>query len=219
MKLEIACFNYESAIVASQSGADRIELCAGFEVGGTTPDIALLRRLKSEVEIPIYVMIRPRGGDFLYSDTEFAQMKSAISQFKTWADGFVFGILTQGNQVDVKRNSELVKTAGKPCTFHRAFDDVSDFSSALDAVICCGFSTILTSAGIRNAIGNLEALLKLVKSADGKITVMPGGGVRSSNIGIIETSGAQWFHSAAIVDGSQYTDRSEIEKMKKAAKS
>lgn len=218
MKLEIACFNYESALVASQFGADRIELCAGYEVGGTTPDIELLQRLKSEIEIPIYVMIRPRGGDFVYSETEFERMKSDVMQFEALADGFVFGILTPENNVDVIRNSELVKLAGKPCTFHRAFDYVSDSKSALNDIISIDFKTILTSAGTGNAIDNFEKLQNLVKSANGKIAIMPGGGVRSSNIEKLKESGAQWFHSAAITNGSQYANSSEIEKMRRATK-
>ncbi|NUY82570.1 copper homeostasis protein CutC [Flavobacterium sp. MAH-1] len=214
MKLEIACFNYESAIVAARSGADRIELCAGFEVGGTTPDFEILKKLKAEIELPIYVMIRPRGGNFVYSDSEFNQMKSEIEKFGSLADGFVFGILDSGSKVDVERNSELVQLTGKPCTFHRAFDEVDDFDSALEDVILCGFSNILTSAGKGNAIDNFGKLSDLVRKSDGKITVMPGGGVRSSNIEKLKTSGANWFHSAAITDGNQSVDANETKKLK-----
>lgn len=214
MNLEIACFTYESAIVAARSGADRIELCAGFEVGGTTPDFEILKKLKSEIELPIYVMIRPRGGNFVYSDSEFDQMKSEIEKFGNLADGFVFGILDSGSKVDVERNSELVKRTGKPCTFHRAFDEVKDFDSALEDVILCGFSNILTSAGKGNAIDNFEKLSDLVQKANGKITIMPGGGVRSSNIEKLKTSGANWFHSAAITDRGQSADANETKKLK-----
>lgn len=216
MKFEIACFNYESAIVAANSGADRIELCAGFEVGGTTPDFEILKKLKAEIQIPVYVMIRPRGGDFAYSDPEFGQMKSEIERFRDLADGFVFGILTREAKVDVERNSELVNMANRPCTFHRAFDEVADFDPALEEVISCGFSTILTSAGKGNAIDNLEKLSDLVRKAGGKIAIMPGGGVRSANLAKLRTSDAQWFHSAAITDGSEFADEAEIRKLKQS---
>lgn len=215
MKLEIACFNCESAIVAARSGANRIELCAGFEVGGTTPDLEVLKRLKSEIGIPVYVMIRPRGGNFVYSNQEFEWMKSDVLRFGSLADGFVFGILDAHSKVDSSRNSELVKLAGKPCTFHRAFDEVDDFNSALEDVMDCGFQNVLTSAGKGNAIDNFESLSDLVKKANGKITIMPGGGVRSSNIEKLQESGAKWFHSAAITDGGQSVNAAEIEALKK----
>lgn len=214
MNLEIACFNYESAIIAVNSGADRIELCAGFEVGGTTPDFEILKKLKAEIEIPMYAMIRPRGGNFVYSDSEFERMKSDILRLGSSADGFVFGILDPDSKVDVERNSELVKLARKPCTFHRAFDEVNDFDSALEHVISCGFQNILTSAGKGNAIDNFENLSNLVKKANGKIAIMPGGGVRSSNIGKLKESGAKWFHSAALTGGSRLADASEIKTIK-----
>ncbi len=216
MKLEIACFNYESALIAANSGADRIELCAGFAVGGTTPDFEVLAKLKSQVWIPVYVMIRPRSGDFVYTDLEFGQMKSDIEKFRTLADGFVFGMLSSDSKVDVKRNSELVNLANKPCTFHRAFDEIDNFDSALTDVIRCGFQNILTSAGKGNAIDNFEKLSAVVDKTEGKITIMPGGGVRSSNIEKLKTSGANWFHSAAILQEDQLADASEIEKLKTA---
>ena len=123
-KIEIACFNPESAIIAFENGADRIELCNGLSEGGTTPDFETAKLLREKINIPIFVMIRPRGGDFTYSDEEFTQMKSELIQLKTLnIDGFVFGILDEKDEVNVAQNKELVELAEPfPCTFHRAFD-------------------------------------------------------------------------------------------------
>ncbi|KFY61890.1 hypothetical protein V496_04817, partial [Pseudogymnoascus sp. VKM F-4515 (FW-2607)] len=137
--LEIACFNAPSALIAAGAGADRIELCADRSVGGTTPALSDLEAIKAQqVEIPVMVMIRPRGGDFEYSDEEFAQMKEEMKRFRGLADGFVFGILKEeGGEVvvDGERNSELVELARPlPCTFHRAVDAASDYQAAVREV-------------------------------------------------------------------------------------
>ena len=126
-KLEIACFNIDSAIAAQLAGADRIELCANRNVGGTTPSVEIIKRARQEIFIDLYVMIRPREGDFFYSDLEFEEMKSSILECKkAGANGVVFGILNADHSVDTIRNTELVILA-KPmcCTFHRAFDRVN----------------------------------------------------------------------------------------------
>jgi copper homeostasis protein len=152
-------------------------------------------------------MIRPRGGDFLYSDAEFEQMKHDLHTIRSASappgrlSGFVFGILDARGQVDVLRNSELVASA-RPlsCTFHRAFDETKDLDQALEDVIACGFKTILTSGGAGDAVAGAEVLGRLVERAKGRIIVMPGGGVRSSNIGLLkEKTRANWFHSSAVV--------------------
>ncbi|RZJ66454.1 MAG: copper homeostasis protein CutC [Flavobacterium sp.] len=212
--LEIACFNVESMLIAQESGADRIEFCADYESGGITPDFESLSEIKPQISIPIFVMIRSRAGDFNYSDKEFETMKSDIKRFKEIADGFVFGILTSDGKIDVERNSELVKSTTLPCTFHRAFDGILDSELALEDAIHCGFQNILTSGGIGNAIDNIKNLTELVREASGRITIMPGGGVRSSNIETLLHTTATWFHSAAITGNSETADASEIQKMK-----
>lgn len=216
-KLEIACFNVESAKIAHENGADRIELCDGFEVGGTTPNPMNVINTRKFLSSDLFVMIRPRGGDFVYSDTEFEQMKLEISEFKKLnINGFVFGILDENNYIDVKRNTELVNLAKPfPCTFHRAFDEVADYEQALEDVISCRFSTILTSGTHSNVMDGIDVLKKLVRQAQNRITIMPGGGLRSTNINHIqEVTKATFYHSSAIINGSQIANPEEIFNLK-----
>jgi len=214
MKLENAAFNAESAIIAQNAGADRIEFCSDFSAGGLTPNFEATAKIRKEISIPIYVMIRPKPGNFVYGDTDFETMKADIDRFRNLADGFVFGMLTSANTID-PRNFELVKRAGKPCTFHRAFDHTEDLADSLETLISLGFSTVLTSGGKGNAPDNISSLEKLVKLAAGRIEVMPGGGVRSENVGALKSTGALWFHSSGITLNSPVADSSEILKIKK----
>jgi copper homeostasis protein len=200
--LEIACFNMESSIIAQHAGANRIEFCADMNVGGVTPKLADFILLKSKINIPVFVMIRPRGGDFVYSNVEFEQMKNDILHFKNaGADGFVFGILTENKEVDFIQNKELVELANPlPCTFHRAFDEIKDQMEALDTLIECGFKTILTSGNANNALEGLSSLKALASKANNKICIMPGGGVRATNIEMLkENINTNWFHSSAVL--------------------
>ncbi len=200
--LEIACFNLESAMIAQQASANRIEFCADMNVGGVTPKLADFILLKSKIHIPIFVMIRPRGGNFVYSNEEFEQMKNDILEFKNaGADGFVFGILTENKEVNFIQNKELVQLANPlPCTFHRAFDDIKDQMEALDILIECGFKTILTSGNAKNAMEGLSSLKDLASKANNKICIMPGGGVRANNIELLkENITTNWFHSSAVL--------------------
>jgi copper homeostasis protein len=204
MPLEIACFNVESALLAAEAGADRIELCAGASVGGTTPQYRDLQAVKSKVTIPVNVMIRPRGGIFLYTKEELAQMKEDIKRFEPFSDGFVFGILDSENRVDIKANREMVTLAApKPCTFHRAFDEVPSLSAAADVIMECGFAAILTSGGQPNALAGADAISEIVEQTRGKLEILVGGGVRSSNIDELRrATRGNWFHSSAITDAS-----------------
>lgn len=216
-KLEIACFNAESAIIAQQNGADRIELCAQMEVGGTTPEFEIVQELREKLSIDMYVMIRPRGGNFVYNEAEFFQMKSAVSALKKYdVDGFVFGILDENNQVNIKQNSELVELAKPcPCTFHRAFDEVQDAFQSLEEIISCGFKAILTSGQQPNVTEGTSRLEELVKAAGNRITIMPGGGLRSTNIERIQQeTKAFFYHSSAITDGSETADPQETATLK-----
>lgn len=216
-RLEIACFNVESARIAQESGADRIELCDGFAVGGTTPSIEMVKGAKAAASIDLYVMIRPRGGDFVYTDTEFSQMKESIVQLKKeGADGFVFGILNADNTVNVSQNAQLVALAQPyPCTFHRAFDVVSDAFQSLEDIIECGFHAILTSGQQPNVMAGTNRLSELVEKAGGRITIMPGGGLRSQNLPILrQQTNANWYHSSAITEGKETADPIEIKTLK-----
>ena len=212
IQLEIACFNLESAFIAEQNGADRVELCCGIEVGGTTPTIEMVLQAK-KISIDLFVMIRPRGGNFVYTDVEFNQMKTEIETFKKLhVDGFVFGILNEDKTINIAQNTELIDIAKPfPCTFHRAFDEVSDGFKALEDIIDCGFQTILTSGQKPNVVEGISQLAALVQKADNRITIMPGGGLRSSNIEEIQQkTKAVFFHSSAITDGSETAVAEEI---------
>ncbi|KAL1957079.1 hypothetical protein VTO42DRAFT_6337 [Malbranchea cinnamomea] len=214
--LEIACFNRSSALVAQTAGADRIEFCDNMAVGGITPSLDLLLEIRNSIKIPVYVMIRPRGGNFVYTEGEFETMKSDLVRFKEVADGFVFGILDSNGNVDVERNRELVELAQQsPCTFHRAFDETMDPASALEDVIRCGFEAVLTSGGQTSALAGIDMLSKLVEQAKDRIEIMPGGGVRSSNVWQLKArTGARWYHSSAITQEGDTADAVEIENLK-----
>ncbi|OBT51007.1 hypothetical protein VE04_08163 [Pseudogymnoascus sp. 24MN13] len=216
--LEIACFNAPSALIAASAGADRIELCADRSVGGTTPLLADLEAITAEVKIPVMVMIRPRGGDFIYSDEEFRQMKEDVERFRgAGADGFVFGILKEeGGKmvVDGERNGELVDLARPlPCTFHRAVDATSDYHSAIRDVADCGFTTVLTSGGILGDVvwgyGNLPDF------GEGELVIMPGGGVRREVLEVlVRETRCRWFHSSGIVEDGEVVCGEEVGGMK-----
>ncbi|OBT74263.1 hypothetical protein VF21_07366 [Pseudogymnoascus sp. 05NY08] len=216
--LEIACFNAPSAIVAASAGADRIELCANRSVGGTTPLLSDLASIKLQIDIPVMVMIRPRGGDFIYSSEEFLQMKEDIERFRGLADGFVFGILKEeeegGVVVDGERNEELVELAGGlPCTFHRAVDVTSDYKTAIREVAACGFTTVLTSGGIQGDVvggyGNLPDF------GEGELVIMPGGGVRREVLEVlVRETRCRWFHSSGIVAEGEVVSGEEVRGMK-----
>lgn len=216
-KIEIACFNLESALIAQKAGAERVELCADMSVGGTTPTIEIIKQAREHLTIDLYVMIRPRGGNFVFSGAELEQMKSEIVTIKKLGvNGFVFGILNEDKTINIEQNLALVELA-KPfsCTFHRAFDEVSNYKQALEDVISCGFSTILTSGTFPNVIEGKEVLKQLVNQAKNRIEIMPGGGLRSTNISALdEMVNANWYHSSAITDGSETANPEEITQLK-----
>ncbi|MDR6403466.1 MULTISPECIES: copper homeostasis protein CutC [Chryseobacterium] len=216
-KIEIACFNPESAIIAYENGADRIELCDGLSEGGTTPDFEITKQLREKISIPIFVMIRPRGGDFTYSDEEFKQMKSELILLKSLkVDGFVFGILDENDEVNIQQNKELVELAKPyPCSFHRAFDRAKDLENSLEKVIECGFKTILTSGQKPNVSEGKENLKTLVELSNGRIEILVGGGLRSRNIQELrEFTKAGYFHSSAITDGGAFANADEVVALK-----
>ena len=214
--LEIACFTLESAEIAQKSGADRIELCVEMSIGGTTPSLEMIQNAKAKINIPIYVMIRPRGGNFVYNDTEFEWMQSKIKVVKEMGiNGFVFGILDAQNKINKIQNETLVSLAKPlPCTFHRAFDEVSNPFEALEELIVCGFQTILTSGNAKNVTEGVTQLKRLVQKANNRIIIMPGGGLRSSNVKEIYTqTKAIFYHSSAITDKTEIANPSEIQRL------
>lgn len=219
MNLEIACFDLKSALIAAQSPANRIEFCAELNEGGTTPNTEEYLVLKKVCKIPIYIMIRPRGGNFVYSNQEINQMIESIKKFNALgADGFVFGVLKDDGHIDIDNCQKLVATCeGKPCSFHRAIDHTPDIEESVEKVIKLGFSTILTSGNSNAALEGLMVLKNLQKQFGHQIDIMPGGGIRSSNIGeIAKTVQAPYYHSSAIKQGETIASLDEIKALKEA---
>lgn len=215
--LEIACFEITSAETALQSMADRIEFCHNIEAGGITPDFYEFLHLKRTYKTPIYVMIRPKGGSFFYSDSEFIKMKNSIITFKeAGADGFVFGILKADNEIDEEKNAELLILAGDvPCTFHRAFDRTKNLDESIETIVKLGFKTVLTSGGKKSAMEGKDNLKKLVQKYADTIEILIGGGVRSENIAELkEFTGGTSFHSSAILKYDTFVTDAEIKKLK-----
>jgi copper homeostasis protein len=196
--LEITVESLDSALAAERGGADRIELCAELSRGGLTPSITTMRTLHEELEIPVFAIIRPRAGNFVYSESEFAAMKREISMARDLGmEGVVLGILRADEFVDVERTAELVQWA-RPLevTFHRAFDSTPDLVVALEDVIATGATRVLTAGGVASAPQGTETLRKLVEAAGSRLVIMPGGGLDAANIAktVAETQ-AREFHS------------------------
>lgn len=209
MKLEVIGFNIESCLAAQEAGAHRIELCASPGEGGTTPSYAFIKTAREKLHIDLYVMIRPRGGDFLYSNDEFEIMKNDITICKQLgADGIVTGILTSEGKVDIKRCRELVEWAYPlEATFHRAFDRVEDPFETLENIIGLGFERILTSGLKPKATDGIDMLSQLIKKAEERIIIMPGSGVNSNNIiSIVQTTAAKELHSSASISKKSATE-------------
>lgn len=197
--LEICADSLESAIAAESGGAQRIELCSALAVGGLTPSLGLIRTVRSRINIGIHVMIRPRGGDFLYSDDDFAAMREDIMlAAQNGADGVALGLLTAEGDVDVKRTRELVELAGPmDVTFHRAIDMARDVEAALEDVIRTGADRVLTSGAEPTAMQGRHRIRELVLAADGRIGIIAGGGIRADNVQeLAQTTGVLEFHAA-----------------------
>ncbi|HEX8355863.1 MAG TPA: copper homeostasis protein CutC [Segetibacter sp.] len=198
--LEIAVFNYSSAVLAEQAGADRLELCENAGEGGTTPSHGTLKQVKDKIQIPVFPIIRPRGGDFLYTADELLIMKQDIELCKQLDfEGVVFGMLLPDGKVDKENCKRLVDLAYPlDVTFHRAFDRTMDAFEALQDIIECGCTRILTSGQVPNVPDGVDLIKKLMETADGRIVIMPGSGLRSSNVlSIADSTGAVEFHSSA----------------------
>lgn len=178
--LESPVFTVEAALKASEAGVNRLELCSSFAVGGETPGVGMLSFLKKRITIPIFVMIRPRGGDFVYNKDEIEVMNEEIKLLKSYgADGFVFGVLKSDGSLNKEICRLLIRQAdGKPCTLHRAFDVCRDLPLTLEDAIDCGFKRILTSGGAATVGDGLKKIIQLLNQAGKRIIVMPGGGMK-----------------------------------------
>jgi len=198
--LEIAAFTLDGLLTAAKSGADRIELCENPHDGGTTPSYGMLHGIKEVATIPIFPIIRPRGGDFVYSEYEFEVMKTDILLCKELGyPGLVTGLLNEKGEVDIARTSLLVSLAGPmQVTFHRAFDRTSSPMQALEDIIECGCSRILSSGQFPSVTDGIHLLRSLVEIAGERIIIMPGSGLNSGNVKeIAEVTNACEFHTAA----------------------
>ncbi len=197
--LEICVDSVESAVAAAVGGAQRVELCSALLEGGLTPSLGLIRAVRASIGIGVHVMIRPRGGDFLYSPDELSVMRDDIALAAgAGADGIVLGLLTVDGDVDVERTREMVELAGPlTVTFHRALDVARDLESAFVAVLQTGVARVLTSGGAPTAKEGRHRLRELVRLAGTRLEVMVGGGVRSENIAeLVHATGAGAFHAA-----------------------
>ncbi|XP_046552671.1 copper homeostasis protein cutC homolog [Haliotis rubra] len=198
--MEVCIDSVASAINAEKGGAKRVELCGNLMEGGTTPTVGMLKVIKKKVQIPVFVMIRPRGGDFLYSDLEMEVMKQDIEELKqAGADGFVIGILNSDGTVDKERCSDLIShIRPRPVTFHRAIDMTPDLLSSLEAVISLGCERVLTSGGEATALDGAPVIRQMVDKASDGIIVMPGGGIHERNLArILQSTGVKEFHCSA----------------------
>jgi copper homeostasis protein len=215
VQLEVCANGVNSALVAQQGGAYRVELCDNLLEGGTTPSygqIALARKL---LNIKLYPIIRPRGGNFLYSDLEFDVMKADVLSCKALGcDGVVFGMLTAEGKVDVERCKALLEIAHPlPATFHRAFDEAADLFVALEDLISLGFERVLTSGGADTAVEGVDVLKKLVEAASNRIEIMPGAGVSPENVAsLVNLTNARAVHGSFSADiPYRFTDLKKVE--------
>jgi copper homeostasis protein len=204
MNLEICANSFASALAAQEGGAQRIELCTNLAEGGTTPSFGEMALVSEWLSIPVHVLIRPRPGNFVYSDTEYAIMlEDARQAVALGCQGIVIGILLPDGRVDIPRCRQLAGIAfagGLSVTFHRAFDVVADQFVALEDIIALGCERVLTSGGEATALAGAARIAALVKAAAGRIAIMPGSGVNAANIlELAQVTGATEFHTSCKV--------------------
>lgn len=209
IKTELCAYSVEACRIASKLGVNRVELCASPAEGGVTPSLATIERVSQIEGLDVSVMIRPRGGDFLYSDDEFQTMLKDIEYArKAGATGVVFGVLTADGRVDVERTRTLVEASkGMETTFHRAVDMTEDYEAAVEAVIEAGCNRILTSGGYDKAIDGIENIRRAVEISHGRIEIMAGSGVVASNAQALKEVGVDALHFSAktmVMGGMKY---------------
>ncbi len=206
--LEICVFNVATAIAASNAGADRIELCENYANGGTTPSYGYLKTIREKITIPVFPMIRPRGGDYFHTDDEIAIIKKDILLCKELGfDGVVFGLLHQDGTVDKDNTARLVEVAYPlEVTFHRAFDRCKDPLEALEILIEAGCTRVLTSGQEPKVTDGINLVKQLVDQANDRIIILPGSGLNSSNIKhIVDSTGVSEVHTSARIRVSSST--------------
>lgn len=201
VELEVCVDSVTSALTAAESGATRLELCAGLAVGGLTPSLGTFLAVRQRVTVPVMVLVRPRAGDFCYAPEEVDAMATDIALFRqNGAHGFVIGALTREGDVDVPTCQHLLAAAGPQAdtTFHRAFDAARNPEIALERVIEMGFRRLLTSGQAASVELGLDLLCRLAAQAKGRIQLMPGGGISESNLGhLLHVTGVRAVHASA----------------------
>ena len=202
MIFELCAETIDACFAAREGGAHRIELCSGLSEGGVTPSHGLILDAVGRSGLPVHVLIRPRGGDFLYNDTEFETMLADVDLCsQSGCHGVVTGILNHDGTVDKIRNAQIVKIAkkaGMGLTFHRAFDMCADQFQALEDIIELGFERILTSGGRSTAMEGASVIAHLVEKAAGRIAIMPGGGIDEHNVAdLVHYTGVKEIHASA----------------------
>jgi len=196
--VEAAVESLDDALAAVAGGADRLELCADLDAGGTTPSAELIAAVRERVELPVLVMIRPRGGDFVYSDDEISRMYEDVAMAQSLgASGVVLGVLDTFDRLDLERTAALVEAAeGIPVTFHRAIDLVARRVVSIDALAALGVARVLSSGGAETASDGVDELRAMVMRARDRLTIVAGGGVRAQNAReIVEKTGVTELHA------------------------
>ena len=196
IKVEVCAFSLESCLTAQSAGASRIELCSGLYEGGTTPSFGLISEVRKHIEIELSVMIRPRGGDFLYSQSEIKVMNADIEfAKKAGANGIVVGLLLENGMVDLHKTKEIVERASPmKVTFHRAIDVTPDPFEALESIIEAGCIRVLTSGQKNKAIDGLDTIGFLVQKAQNRIEIMAGAGLNIGNVDFFIQKGVNAVH-------------------------
>lgn len=199
-----------SALAAEAGGAGRLELCSGLSEGGITPSVGLIEMVRERIRLPLFVLIRPRGGDFLYDAEEFEVMRRDVTTAGLLgADGVVLGVLQSNGMVDAERTAALIEAA-RPLdvTFHRAFDFTQDAEAALERLIALGVDRVLTSGQAARAVDGVATIAGLVRRAAGRIGIVAGGGIRPDNVkAVVQGSGVTEVHlrgSGAVQSGMEF---------------
>ena len=194
--IEAAVESVDAALAAAEGGAHRVELCTDLARGGTTPDMDLLRTCISHLTIPVFVLVRPRIGDFVYEPGEHRTMQQQIQAAReAGAHGIVTGALTASKQIAEDWTAQLIEAARPlPVTFHRAFDACRDLAEALETLVALGVERVLTSGGAPTAIQGVERIAQLVRQSRGRLAILAGGGINAGNVVRVRDSGVREVH-------------------------
>jgi copper homeostasis protein len=212
---ELCAESIDACLAAREGGAKRIELCSALSEGGLTPSHGLIREAVARSGLPVHVLLRPRGGDFVYTDAEFDVMCEDLRHMRSMGvSGVVLGVLREDSTVDVERTRKLVELAGPlDVTFNRAFDNAASLEQALEDIIAAGCRRVLTSGGACDVVSGSQSLARLVEQAKGRIEIAVGGGLRLKNAAAVaRATGARHFHGSIrrTVDGPMRSDAPDV---------